>query len=270
MTVEAYARQIAMVSDTPGWMQGLVATLPRSLRGSGNLSTADLVLIDGQGDWPARISRALAQGARNLVLAEPCYTEVVAVSSVIDAINDAGANCTIIEALPDNPAIEGFRDFLSAGFGELVVTASGPVSLAGMALAQIRLLRALKCHELTCENSAVLAQAFVTDGTAKIGDTFIRLRLSGTAAPSPARLDASAFSGSATARLAWTGGTEASPVDASLADAAGLRVMPALHEGGLRLGLRTILRNTGSSPGSGALRDFANDLKVANTILTAP
>lgn len=270
MTVEAVVQQVALVSDTPGWLQALVASLPRSLRKTDTVSTADLVLVDGEGQWPQRLSASLAQGARKLVLVEPGYADPAAVRSVIDAANAVAADCTIVEALPDSPALEGFRNLLATGFDEMVIFASGPISLDGMALMHLRLLRALNCKTLQFNRPASVTQAFVVDGSAKLGTADMRLRLSGSLAPDPARLSVAAYSGGSTAHLEWSGGAEADPIKVGLADSSGLRLLPAMHEGGHRQGLRTILRRLCHGIGTGTLRDLADDIAMARTIIDAP
>lgn len=270
MTAQPGPRKIALASTRPGWMQGLVASLPRSLSRCDDPAGADLVLVDGQGVWPERICATIAAGARRIALIEPGPVDATTLDRAMTAIDGAYAECFVFEDIPDSPALEGFRAMLEQGFAEFVVTGSHPESIEQLVLAQIRLLRALQVGEVTFPAPALSSRAILADGRAKVAGAEVRLRLSGALAPGDARMEIVAHSGEATARLAWEGGTEARPITVGIANVAGLTILPALHEGGIRTALRALLSGSSSGKPESGLRHFADDLALAGMITRTP
>lgn len=270
MIAQPRPTKIALVSTQPSWMQGLVASLPRSLTRCEDPARADLTLVDGKCDWPERICATIAAGARRIALVEPGPVDATALERALTAIDGANAECFVFEDIPDSPALAGFRAMLENEFAEFVVTGSHPGSIGQLVLAQIRLLRALHVGDVAFSAPAVSSRAILADGRAKMAGSEVRLRLSGASAPGAARIEIVAHSGEATARLAWEGGTEARPITLELANATGLTTLPALHEGGIRAALRALLSGSSSLKPESALRHLADDLALVGTITRTP
>lgn len=269
MTAIETSRAVALVSSQQGWAQGLVASLPRSLRRTERLAAAQLVMVDGRDDWPQTVASLLATGVQSIALVEPCLADLGATTALADAIDAAGADCAVLEALAGNPALDGLRDVLTRGFGELVLDGCDPQGAVPALLRHIRLLRACGATHLHLEALAITDSAFLIDGKAQMAGAEVRLRLSGAKGHDAPCASLTAHAGDATARLVWHGGAEARPAQVSLADASGLRCLPALHEGGHRHGLRAFLtgrKNTGSAQ----MRALIDDLATVQKLLGAP
>lgn len=159
---------------------------------------------------------------------------------------------------------------LKQGFAEFVVSGSHPESIGQLVLAQIRLLRALQVSEASFSDAAMSSFAILADGCAKVAGCEVRLRISGALAPGAARIEMVAYSGEATARLTWEGGTEARPINVGLANAAELTTLPVLHEGGIRSALRKVLAGSISDKFEDRLRHLAEDLALVGTITRTP
>lgn len=261
-------RTVALASERAGWGRGLVASLPRALRlVRGDGEAADILLIDGAGEWVVRAARVLAQGGRQLVVVEPGPVDPAALAGLADAVDRAGADVALIEALPDNPALAAFRDRLDPGFGELVLDGADDEGIQGLLLTQLRLLRALGFRDLRLTAAAATSTAYLIDGEGRLNEAVRRLRLTGAAGARPARIEITAYADTAMARLWWSGGTEARPVEVMLADAAGLLQLPAIHEGGHRHGLRAMLALPETSRGSAPLRALADDAALLRSLL---
>ncbi|MFY7835694.1 MAG: hypothetical protein ACOVQ0_05375 [Novosphingobium sp.] len=269
MTANQTSQAVALVSSEEGWAQGLVASLPRSLRRVEQPAAARLVLVDGRDDWQQSVSALLADGAKQIALVEPGMADLDAVAALPDAIEAAGADCTVLEALAGNPAIAGLRNILTHGFGELVLDGCNPQRLDAVLQRHIRLLRASGVTQLNLKAFAVTSSAFLIDGSAQMAGAQVRLRLTGAKGHDAPYTSLIAHAADATARLVWCGGAEARPVEVSLADASGLRQLPALHEGGHRHGLRALLAGQ-ETTGSAQMRALIDDMVTVQRLLGAP
>ncbi|MFM2370809.1 MAG: hypothetical protein RIS85_531 [Pseudomonadota bacterium] len=269
MTANQTSLAVALFSSQEGWAQGLVASLPRSLRRVERAAAAQLVLVDGRDDWLQSMSALLAGGAKQIALVEPVMTDLDALAALPDAIEAAGADCTVLEALAGNPAIAGLRDILTHGFGELVLDGCDPQRLDAVLLRHIRLLRASGITQLHLETLAVSDGAFLIDGSAQMAGAEVRLRLTGAKGHDAPYTRLTAHAADATARLVWRGGAEARPAEVSLADASGLRQLPMLHEGGHRHGLRALLAAQPTT-GSAQMRALIEDMAMVQKLLGAP
>lgn len=261
-------RTVALASMRAGWGRELVASLPRSLRRVDD-SVADLVLVDGAPGWTALAKQALAQGARTLVVIEPTIVDLASLTKLADAIDLAGADIALVSALADSAAPASLCDLLDATFGELVLDGTQSGSLAGLLLTQLRLLRAVGLDDLRLTTAAVTPAAFIIEGEGQIEGIERRIRLTGSVGAGPARIALNAHAGAATARLSWRGDAAARPVDVSLADATGLRTLPAIHEGGHRHALRSLRPAPDAPRGSLALHCFSRDLHLLQELLGA-
>lgn len=269
MTATETSQPVALISSQEGWAQGLVASLPRSLRRTEHAAAAQLAMVDGRDDWPQNTSALLAGGAKRIAFVEPGIANLDALAALPDAIDAADADCAVLEALAGNPAVAGLRDILTRGFGELVLDGRDPQGLAALLLRHIRLLRACGTTQLHLKTLAATEGAFLIDGSAHLAGTEIRLRLTGAKGHDAPYASLTAHAADATARLVWHGGAEARPAQVSLADEAGLRCLPALHEGGHRHGLRAFLaaqKNTGSAQ----MRALIEDMATVQKLLGAP
>jgi hypothetical protein len=269
MSGNGMARTVKLASTRDGWGRELVASLPRSLRRVDD-PMADIVLIDGAGDWTATATQALAQDARTMVVVEPGPVDQAALAMLAYAVATAGANVAMVAALADNPALDGFRSLIDDAFGELVLDGGQGNNLAGVLLLQLHLLRAAGTEDLRLTTLAVSSVAFIIEGEGRIGAVVRRVRLTGAVGMGPARINVAAYAAAATARLSWRGDAVARPVEVTLADAAGLRTLPPIHESGQRNALRTLLASPGAGRGSAVLRTFGLDLVQLQELLGAP
>lgn len=231
-------RTVALLSERPGWGRGLVASLPRSLCLARGDNAADVALVDGAPGWMARAMTAMAQGTRDLLVLDPTPADPTALA---DAADKAGARVAFASALADHPAVAGLRDRLDESFAELVLDGTGDEGLDSLLFGHLQLLHALGVGDLRLEAIAQTPAAYLVEGEGMLAGTWRRLRLTGASGPAAARTTLSAHAPAATARLLWQAGADARPAQVSLADAGGLMVLPAIHEGGHRHALRNIL-----------------------------
>ncbi|MCY1672069.1 hypothetical protein OVA07_13765 [Novosphingobium sp. SL115] len=269
MTATETSLAVALVSSQQGWAQGLVASLPRSLRCTEHAAAAQLAMVDGRDDWPQTVASLLAADAQSIALVEPCLTHLGATTALVAAIDAAGADCAVLEALASNPALVGLRDVLTRGFGELVLDGRDPQGAPPVLLRHIRLLRACGATNLHLKALAVTDSAFLIDGQAQMAGAEVRLRLTGVQGHDVPCASLTAHAADATARLVWHGGAEARPAQVSLADASGLRCLPAMHEGGHRHGLRALLADQ-EPTGSAVMRALIEDMATVHNLLGAP
>lgn len=259
------ARTVALASTRAEWGRELVASFPRSLRRIDG-PAADLVLIDGVGDWIATANQMLVQGARTLIVVEPSRADRAALETLADAIDTVGADIVLVAALADSAALGDLHSLLDERFGEVVIDGAQD-DPAQLLLSQLRLLRALGADDLQLATIGMTPAAFVVEGAAAIGGVVRRIRMTGALGAGQARIAVIAHGVDATARLVWHGDAPARPVTVSLADATGLRALPAIHEGGPRHALRAMLASPGAPRGSAALRSFGRDIDLMHQLL---
>jgi len=271
MNSDDTTRTVGLASRRAGWGRELVASLPRSLRRTNDgMLPADIMLVDGVPGWTIAAMQTLAQGVRALVVVEPGFVDPDELAALADAVDEAGADLTLVDALADSAALAGFRNLLDDSFGELVVDGARADCRSGLLLAQLRVLRALGLEGLQLTMIDATCAAIIIEGEGRLGPATLRLRLSGAVGAGPKRLAVTAHAAAATARLSWRGGTAARPVEVTLANVAGIRTLPAIHEGGHRRGLRALLASTRAPSGSAALRAFGRDLDLLRVLLDAP
>jgi len=230
---------------------GLVASLPRTLRLSQDpfKAPADLMLVDGGAEWTDRAAVAIEAGIRTVVVLDPTPADPTSLADAADAL---GARVATVCSLTDLASLGPLRARLDDGFSEFVLDGSTDGRLDDLLFSHLRLLQSLGIEDLQMHAVARSGDAYIIEGTGRLGSTSRRLRLTGARGPGSARTCLIGHAGGATARLVWQAGTEARPAKVSFADADGLLVLPAIHEGGRRHGLRTILA------GSDAAQDHAH------------
>lgn len=249
------------VSNEPGWGLALLASLPRSLCRGG--PDADIILLDGRGDW-TDIGLALVQGgSRHILLIDPAAAPPVAIERLARAVDASDTILTISESLAGNPTIVGFKKWLGTEFGIVSIVSTDAMAPRALLLAQLRLLRAAGIRDVNFGHFAESPAAFLAEASATLAGSPIHVRLSAaqSAAGDPHHL-VTAYAATALARLDLRPGGEARPAKASLSTAEGLHELPSIHESAHRHNLRALPEAASADP-AGALLSLVDDIALA-------
>ncbi|RVU05714.1 hypothetical protein EOE18_06915 [Novosphingobium umbonatum] len=242
------------------FMASLVASLPVSLaQGEG-----DVVLLQGAGDWPARLMTTLAQGAKRIILLDPA--PVPELGPVIEQVEAAGALLLLCETHSDNPAVAPFAAGLQPVFSTVTVEAQGEDDLASLLLAQIRVARGMGMTMGELLNATAGQDQALAMLAARLRGQEVLLRLGAVRCRAGlARLRWMAHGPTDSACLELDSSGKPRPVVAWHVNGDGMRNMPSLYENALRSILRKAV--AGAWPAdTQALRDWASDAALALAI----
>lgn len=251
---------IAVDGLAPLRAAALAASLPASVRMGGG----DALLLDGADDWPERLSRAIAQGARRIILIDPVPAR--GLDGVIAQVEAADASVILCENHADNPAVAPFGAGLTGPFAAITITGQGMAPLADMILAQLRLVRALGIAVGDLFDAAGGVDHALATLQARHGgqDLLLRLNVAQSGAGlAHHRLMAHGVADSACIEI----GSEAHarPATAFHITADAAEHQATIYEGALRAALRRAV--AGDWPGDAlALRDWAGDADLALAI----
>jgi hypothetical protein len=262
-------RAVSLLSEEPGWGRALVSSLPRSLR-RGDGADADIALIDGRDDWPTLAFSSLKQGCRHLLVIAPAPAEISAMKRLADDVEARGAACVLSESFASSPALADYRDWLGPEFGTITLESVGADAPETMALAQLRLLRALGAGVAAFGSVTQSQFACLIEADVSLGERRIHVRMSAAQSNAgPTRHLVSAYSSAASAQLEFTHGGDARPATASLSTVAGIQTLPSIHESAHRHQLRMLLERE-FTDSAGALRAFADDAALALSLRLNP
>lgn len=257
---------VALTSKRAGWGRGLIASFPRSVCIATDGGPPDLAVIDGTGDWLASARERLDRGVTRILVIEPRREDPAAVIALADALDGCGAELRLGETFAGNPAIAGFRDVLGMDPTEIVLDGCDDDPPRAILFTHVRLMRAIGLTKVSLSGLQLSGAACIADGRGLLSGAEVCLRLTGaTCGVVSARHVVTAFGQSTMARLMLHGGGEARPAEVSVTTPAGRTVLPAIHHGAHRHALQRMLQGN-AGEGSTALRDFSDDLLLAETI----
>lgn len=245
------------------------ATLAQSFRFVADAAEADVVMIDGRGDWPTRIAEALTIGPQHLVLLDPQPVEPSALAVGSAALDKTQTSLWISEASAGHPALAPWREALAPevaaiamhSVGDGVGMGVGEGSRAALILRQLRLARAAGFPVIAIADAQHADRATIVTARAchDTGEVVLRAVVS-VRNGREARHGLDIYSSAGIASLSVSDSGEALPATASIMNAEGERVMPAIYEHAHRATLRAIAGGSGVPAG---IDDLAADIALA-------
>jgi hypothetical protein len=238
---------------SPAWAKALAASLPASVR---LVETGgDVVLLSGQGDWPARLLAAMQGGQRRFILIDP----QAGAAGQLGEVMATGADITLCEIHADNPAVTPFRAGLAGACSTVTITGQGEAPIADLVLQQLRLARATGFAPKAIVHAAADAGQALATLEATYGEASVLLRLNAV----------QSRAGSGHHRLLTHGRTEsaclqvwsdpaARPANAFHIAGDSTTGQPTIYESAHRAVLRAF-----APPGGEALREWDHDAHLA-------
>jgi len=233
--------KLALDSERPEWARALVASLPASLR-LAPAEGADFGLVDAGAAWPLRAEAMVACGIKRVLVVEPTMADPDAVQRLSEVANERGAMIRFGEGFAGNPALTGFRSWLTEDIVLLTATGHGEADVASLLLQQLRLARAAIFSAERVEDAVITTGAAIVtlagdlDGRPGI----LRMNVCRTEAVA-AQHRLLAHGPVVTASLTVHDGWNAREAEAAFADSDGLQVRPSIYESAHRAALRALL-----------------------------
>ncbi|MDF0544302.1 hypothetical protein PX699_18275 [Sphingobium sp. H39-3-25] len=227
-------------SNRNSWANALTSSLPVSVQQVTD-DAGDFVLVDGEADWPERLSAWMKQGNRHFLVIDPVIPRLEALDEAIAIGRETSSYIAISETHADNPAVAPFRDVLSTPYSTVTVTGMGTAGVADLILQQLRLARRIGLGGYSIVHAFAAQDSAIATLDAVLNDTPALLRLTVTmseAGHAHHRLMAQAPTESACLRVEGT--DTARPAHAFRVTADAQFTLPTLYEHAHRAALRAI------------------------------
>lgn len=241
--------------------RALSATLTKNYLFQEQSEKAELVLIDGSGDWPAEATAALQHSPTWLVLLNPELREIAAIKGLQEALKSSETQLVFSETAPNNPALPAWHESMPTDVVALTLQTMGSTSAQQLLFQQLRIVRALGFTVDRVTDRLANDSAAIVTAIARRGETETLLRLSAlTTAQNDNRHQVDAYSAEGIASICLPQVSDARPAHASIMDASGERIQPTIYEHAHRATLRAIANGEAAS---GSLIDFVRDILLS-------
>lgn len=244
------------------------ATLSQSCRFSADPAGVDILLVDGNGDWPSAVTAALEHGAGTIVVLDPGIVGASAVSELSETLAASKTAIVLSESAAGNPAL---APWVAAWQGQptaIALHGSGRERRDTKIFAQLRVLRAIGVSlEKVIDHQGVDGAGLLT-AMARFADEPVVVRAathhSNVGQPSQ-KVDA--FFAAGLARLTLPMASDARCAAASVTSANGELTLPSIFEHAHRAAVRVLAGGTQSLP-SDPLGGFAKDLLTLEELMS--
>jgi hypothetical protein len=249
-----------------------VASLPVSFaHGSAG---ADVTVVPGEREWPARAAEAIDHGARGIIVTSPGAADAQAIEQLAGLSDRERTPVVLAEPYAGNAALPDSADEITGALeGTFTVAARGiapsATPLREIALSAVRSLRAAGISELSLAPATTGPQSLMLDGTAIAGGAraVAGILVTTTDALAPT-VSLRAYGPHSLLEIDLPSPSTARPARVAISGDSGMHVAPTLYESAQRTSWRALSSAIDRSEGSGRfLRGFAEDLRTVRAAI---